>query len=50
MHYVCMMCGRLLKHTQASRVMEHRGLELKCARCSRHIREAKVLGGGMTNA
>ena len=50
MHYVCVMCGRDMKHTQGSRVMEIRGLELKCARCSRHIREAKVLRGGMINA
>ena len=50
MFYVCLVCGLTKRHTQSSRIMEHQGHRLICGRCHRHIREAKVLGGGMTNA
>ena len=46
MYYVCVVCEQEKRHTQASRIMVRRGLVLKCARCSRHIREAKATGGG----
>ncbi len=50
MFYVCNVCGKEKRHTQASRIMQHQGLKLICGRCHRHIREAKALGGGITNA
>lgn len=50
MNYICMVCGKQKRVTQAVQVMQARGLDLICGRCHRHIREAKALGGGVPNA
>ena len=40
--YTCIRCGKIKHHTQASRIMIARGLELKCATCCRRIREDRA--------